>query len=162
MCEEWTMKVQKVCVAVKDGSESPLELDAVKAIAGDHAQVCLVHVSPREYSGRGRFALESAQEASQVVEAAAREFSRAGITVHGKVCSAMVGKESEAILDEATKWGADAIVVGHSHHGRLAARVRGSVVQRVIQGSSCPVIVAASVASLGELSPVAAQVAQVA
>ncbi|HXY45374.1 MAG TPA: universal stress protein [Acidimicrobiales bacterium] len=156
------MKLQKICVAVKDMSESALEADMVKEIAGDNAQVRLIHVRSQENFGRARFPLEEGEQSKSILDAALLEFQRVGIKAHGKVCSALVGKEAEAIVDEATKWGADAIVLGHPHHGKLSARVRGGLVQRVIQSAPCPVVVAASSASLQAPSLPRERVAQVA
>ena len=156
------MKVQKICVAVKDLTDCALGLDVVKAMGIDNAEVRLVHVSLHENFGRARFPLEAPEEASHIVEAAVAQFRWAGFTVHGKVCRALVGKESDAIVDDATDWGADAIVLGRPHHGDLAIRMRGSVVQRVIQSSPCPVVVAASAASLSALSPSREQAERVA
>jgi len=151
--------VRKICVAVKDLSESALAVDLVKAMNIDGVQVRVVHVC--ENFGRARFSPEQPEEASFIVESALSDFLRAGIAVQGKVCHALVGKSkaSEAIVDDATAWGADAIVLGHSHRGKLGFRLRGNVVQRVLRSPPCRVIVAASVAARGADAPAREQVA---
>jgi nucleotide-binding universal stress UspA family protein len=155
------MKIQRVCVAVKDLSESTLGIDVVRAMAADDAEVLLVHVSARENFGRARFPLEDTEEASLIAEAALSQFGKAGITAQAKVCRALVGKESDAIVKSAAEWGADTIVLGHPHGGEFVARMRGSVVQRVVLSSQCPVIVA-SIPRLGTVAPAREQVMQVA
>ena len=157
---ERTMRaVRRICVAVKDLSESALAVDLVKAMNIDGVQVRVVHVCVQENFGRARFSIEQPEEASFIVESALSDFLRAGIAVQGKVCHAAVGKASEAIVDDATAWGAAAIVLGHSHRGKLGFRLRGNVVQRLLRSSPCRVIVAASEAVRGADAPEREQVA---
>jgi nucleotide-binding universal stress UspA family protein len=54
----------------------------------------------------------------------------------------MIGKAAEAITAEATKWGADLIILGPAHRGEFATRLRGSVTLQVLQHAPCPVLVA--------------------
>ncbi len=47
----------------------------------------------------------------------------------------------DAILEVARKVGADLVVVGASHHGALGRAVLGTAAERVVRGSSAPVLV---------------------
>lgn len=51
------------------------------------------------------------------------------------------GQTSGAILDAAEEWGADLIVVGGRHRARFAGLRIGGVVERLLRGARCPVIV---------------------
>jgi nucleotide-binding universal stress UspA family protein len=64
-----------------------------------------------------------------------------GLAAGAQVRYAIVDRVAEAILDEATRFGADLIVLGPPRRRELAARAFGSVTKRVIQRSTCPVIV---------------------
>ena len=66
----------------------------------------------------------------------------AGLAAGAEVRYAIVDRVAKAILDEASRFGADLIVLGPPRRRELAAHMFGSVTQRVIQRSSCPVIVA--------------------
>jgi nucleotide-binding universal stress UspA family protein len=55
---------------------------------------------------------------------------------------AVVDRVAEGILAEAREWDADLIVLGSPRRGEVIARLLGSVTQRVLQRSACPVIVA--------------------
>jgi nucleotide-binding universal stress UspA family protein len=76
-----------------------------------------------------------------VAEAAAFDLRMAGIGAGSNVRYAFVDKAAEAIVDEAVRWPADLIILGSPRRRELAARLFGSVTQRVLQRSVCPVLV---------------------
>jgi nucleotide-binding universal stress UspA family protein len=66
----------------------------------------------------------------------------AGITATGQVRPALIDRAADAIIAEATEWGADLIVLGFPRRGELTTRLFGSVTLRVLQNAPCPVLVA--------------------
>ena len=95
-----------------------------------------------ELSGYRWYSRETREEASFVAEAATFELRMAGLAVGGAVRYAAVDRVAQAILAEAKDFDAQLIVLGRPRRGEVLARLFGSVTQRVIQRSRCPVIVA--------------------
>lgn len=52
------------------------------------------------------------------------------------------GRPGDAILDEATRFGADAVVAGSRGHGKLAALLLGSVSAELVDRAPCPALIA--------------------
>jgi nucleotide-binding universal stress UspA family protein len=133
----------KILVAIDDLGQSQGALDLVKGIATEGVtEVHALHCRLRELSGYSWYARESRNQAEFHAEAAVFELRMAGIAAGGEVRYAFVDRVAEAILAEAAEFGADLIVLGPPRRHELAARMFGSVTQRVIQRASCPVIVA--------------------
>ena len=133
----------KIFVAVADIRESKAVLDLAKSAAAERtAQVHVVHFQLRELSGYSWYARESRKEAAFQADAAVFELRMAGLAAGAEVRVAIVDRVGEAIVREARLFGADLIVLGPPRRRELAARLFGSVTQRVIQQSGCPVIVA--------------------
>lgn len=55
--------------------------------------------------------------------------------------SVVEGQAVGSILDVAEEWDADVIVLGHRRRGGFAGLRPGSVVERVLRGARCPVLV---------------------
>ena len=132
----------KILVAIEDFDHSQNALDLVKNVATDATQVRALHLRERELSGYRWYSRESSSEASLVADAAVFEFRMAGLAAGGGVRHAVVDRVAEGILAEAREWDADLIVLGSPRRREFAARLFGSVTQRVLQRSACPVIVA--------------------
>jgi nucleotide-binding universal stress UspA family protein len=132
----------KILVAIEDFGQSQDALELVKSVATDATQVRALHLRERELSGYSWYARESSSEASLVADAAVFEFRMAGLAAGGGVRHAVVDRVAEGILAEAREWDADLIVLGSPRRREFAARLFGSVTQRVLQRSACPVIVA--------------------
>src|SRR5215475_3966571 len=130
----------KILVAIEDFDQSQNALELVKSVATDATQVRALHL--RELSGYSWYARESSSEASLVADAAVFEFRMAGLAAGGGVRHAVVDRVAEGILAEAREWDADLIVLGSPRRREFAARLFGSVTQRILQRSACPVIVA--------------------
>jgi nucleotide-binding universal stress UspA family protein len=134
----------RILVAVEDFRHSQAVLDLVKAVATEGVtRVRALHLRERELSGYSWYARESKDDASFVTEAAVFELRMEGLAAGGGVRGAVVDRVAEAILAEATLFEADLIVLGPPRRHELTARLFGSVTQRVLQRSACPVIVAA-------------------
>jgi len=132
----------KILVAIHDFDQGQHALELVKSVATGATQVRALHLRERELSGYSWYSRESSSQASFVADAAVFEFRMAGLAAGGGVRHAVVDRVAEAILAEAREWDADLIVLGSPRRGEFTARLFGSVTQRVLQRSACPVIVA--------------------
>ena len=133
----------KILVAIDDIGQSQDVLDLVKGVAtGGVTEVHALHCRLRELSGYSWYARESRRDAEFQAEAAVFDLRMAGYAAGADVRYAIVDRVAEAILHEARSFGADLIVLGPPRRREFAARLFGSVIQRVIQRAGCPVIVA--------------------
>jgi nucleotide-binding universal stress UspA family protein len=137
----------KILVAIDDFSRSQDTLDVVKGIATEGVtEVHALHCRVRELSGYSWYARENRKQASFQAEAAVFDLRMAGLAAGADVRFAIVDRVAEAILGEARDFGADLIVLGPPRRREFAARMFGSITQRVIQRAACPVLVAARAA----------------
>src|SRR6266851_3949765 len=133
----------RVLIAIDDVRQNQAVVDLVKGIATEGVtEVHALHCRVRELSGYSWYARENRNQAAFQAEAAVFDLRMAGLAAGADVRFAIVDRVAEAILDEARSFGADLIVLGPPRRRELAARVFGSVTQRVIQRAGCPVIVA--------------------
>lgn len=138
-----SMMFARILVAIGDLGESQAVLDLAKGLATESTtQVHAVHCRLRELSGYSWYARESKSEASFQAEAAVFDLRMAGLAAGAEVRNAIVDRVAEAILAEALDFDADLIVLGPPRRRELAARLFGSVTQRVVQRAKCPVIIA--------------------
>src|SRR5215813_6569361 len=133
----------RVLVAIDDFDQSQAVLGLAKEVATEGVtEVRALHLRLREVSGYQWYSRETRDQASFVAEAATFELRMAGFPAGGVVRHAAVDRVAQAILREARAFNAQLIVLGSPRRGELLARLFGSVTQRVIQRSACPVIVA--------------------
>lgn len=133
----------RILVAIDDFRQSDAVLDLVKEVAAEGVtEVRALHLRVQELSGYKWYSPETRDEASYVAEAATFELRMAGLAAGGAVRFVAVDRVAQAILREAKAYDAELIVLGRPRRGEVLARLFGSVTHRVIQRSSCPVIVA--------------------
>src|SRR5215470_215390 len=133
----------RVLVTIDDMNQCQAVLDLVKDVAAEGVtEVRALRLRLREVSGFNWRPLETQDQASYAAEAATFELRMAGLSAGGVVRYAAVDRVAQAILREAKAFDAGLIVLGSPRRGELLARLFGSVTQRVIQRSACPVIVA--------------------
>ena len=133
----------RILLAIGDVNQCQPVLDLVKNVAAEGlTEVRALHLRVQELSGYKWYSPETRDQASYVAEAATFELRMAGLAVGGVVRFAPVDRVAQAILREAKAFDAELIVLGSPRRGEVLARVFGSVTQRVVQRSSCPVIVA--------------------
>jgi nucleotide-binding universal stress UspA family protein len=133
----------KILVAIDDFGHSQDMLDLVKGVATEGVtEVHALHCRLRELSGYSWYARESRKDAEFQAEAAVFDLRMAGLAAGADVRYAIVDRVAEAILAEARNFGADLIVLGPPRRREFAARLFGSVTQRVVQRSICPVMIA--------------------
>jgi nucleotide-binding universal stress UspA family protein len=143
---------RRVLIPVLDASQADNLVELARRVGATEARV--LHLNLRESIAGRQFPIETAADASYVVEAAVFELRMAGIGASGQIGYVLVGKAGEAIVEEASKWGADLIVLGVPRRAEFATRLFGSVTLRVLQHAQCPVLVASSARS-EHVSPVA-------
>jgi nucleotide-binding universal stress UspA family protein len=131
---------RRVLIPVEDASQAEHAVDLARRAGASEARA--LHLNLRDNIGGRRFALETESSASGVVEATVFELRMAGIGASGQVRHAIVDRAAEAIVAEATEWGADLIVLGSPRRSEFATRLFGSVTLRVLQHAPCPVLVA--------------------
>jgi nucleotide-binding universal stress UspA family protein len=137
-----TKTPRKILVAVGlKGADDPALQYAVSVAQDSRAAVRVLHLRQRELSGRGRFSLESTQEATRLLDAAVSKLQAAGITATGSLRDALVGREGENIVDEAANWDADAIVLGPGPRRSWRRLFELGVRGQVLRLSAIPVIV---------------------
>lgn len=136
---------RRVLIPVGDASQAEQLVELARRVGASEARV--LHLSLRENIGGRRFAIETEADASYAVEATIFELRMAGIGASGEIRHVLVGKAAEAIVAEATGWGADLIVLAAPRRGEFATRLFGSVTLRVLQKAQCPVLVASSATS---------------
>lgn len=137
----------KMLVAV-DGtehSESAVRhaLDMYRRIAD--ARIVLVNVQPPAMSGEVSNLLSAedvldqhTQTGREIIAGATALLQQAGVAYDTEIA---IGRPAEAIVECASKQGADAIIIGASSHGRVHALVLGSVASKVIHTAEMPVTV---------------------
>ena len=84
----------------------------------------------------------------EAVDRAELTLNRPGLRVEGFV---LRGRSASAIVDEATSFHADLVVLGSRGHGAIATMVLGSTASEVVDHAPCPVLVARS-NSLGSIA----------
>ena len=133
-----------------DGSESGQKalLDCKEIAQWAHSELYLVAVKPPPSAligGEGfiydaGLEKETEQQYAAILEEGLRRLSEAGHAAHGEL---LVGDAVDEITRQATRIGADLIVVGHKHLDSWAERWwRGSVSKSLIEHAPCSVLVA--------------------
>jgi nucleotide-binding universal stress UspA family protein len=131
---------RRVLIPIQDATQAEHAVELARRAGASEARV--LHLNLRESYGGRRFALETDDTASRVVEATVFELRMAGINAIGQVRPALIDRAADEIIAEATDWGADLIVLGFPRRGALTTRLFGSVTLSVLQHASCPVLVA--------------------
>jgi nucleotide-binding universal stress UspA family protein len=131
---------RRVLIPVKDASQVEHVVELARRAGASEARV--LHLNLRESIGGRRYPLETDSSAADIVETAVLELRVAGIAATGQVRHALVDRIAQAIVADATEWGADLIVLGAPRRSRLATRLFGSVALRVERNAPCPVLVA--------------------
>jgi nucleotide-binding universal stress UspA family protein len=133
----------KILVAINQPDQGQAALDLVRQLATEGiTEVRILHLRERELSGYRWYAREKRDQASFVTESAIFELRMEGFAAGGAVRYAIVDRVAEGILNEARLFEADLIVLGGPRRGEFLARLFGSVTERVLRRSGCPVVVA--------------------
>jgi nucleotide-binding universal stress UspA family protein len=145
---------EKILVAVDMSPLAPKVLESARDIAvKSTATVLVAHIRDVALPvamaatagraggiGRAGGSLEDEEAANRLVEDAVEMLRAAGVTATGRVENGW-GATARELLEMASEFGADMIVVGShgSHH--VAQLVLGSVAYRIVHLAQCPVLV---------------------
>jgi nucleotide-binding universal stress UspA family protein len=124
----------------REGGRDALSLAARLALMGG-GELVAVRVLPFDYyatrAGSPPYASVAEHDARRALE---DEISRAGVTARTRILGDT--SPARALHHVAEQDGADAIVVGSTHHGRLGRVFAGDDVAGTLHGASCPVAIA--------------------
>src|SRR5690242_1073467 len=127
-----------------DGSdESTNAFEYARRVAvSEGAHVEIVHV--REYMIAGRAGMQTAKadedDLEAIVRGQAEDLKQLGIDVHLTIVATTAGGPAHALAEQAQEHNADVIVVGTRGHTKLVGLLLGSVTQRLLHVSPCPVL----------------------
>jgi nucleotide-binding universal stress UspA family protein len=128
-----------------DGTEDADQaLPVARALVSDSGGALLViHCQERTLPGKGggrlsRYANE--EELVAKIEAQVKELSDSGVKTSLQTVTADVGEAAGVIADAARSEQADIIVVGTRPHSGLGGLLVGSVTQKLLHNSPCPLL----------------------
>jgi nucleotide-binding universal stress UspA family protein len=135
----------KSVIWATDGSESA---DAALAyarclVAESKGTLFVVHVEEHFHGGRvgGYPVFADEAEIEAKIQAQVHELREAGLAVHLEVIEGRAGQAAHLVAELAREHAADAIVVGSRGLGPVAGLFVGSVTQRLLHTTPCPVLV---------------------
>jgi nucleotide-binding universal stress UspA family protein len=132
---------QRVLLAIAGGDDVEPAVNAAVAAASAPGSAALVlHVPIVIFGAQGFAYVESEEEMQASVARATALLKDAGVAVSSVV--AAHGPVAETVIDAASNWGADIIVIGSSRMGDLGSLVLGSVMHGLLHSSDRPVLVA--------------------
>lgn len=136
-------KFTRILLAVDSSEHSMATVAPVAALAA--ATGAKVHVlavwNTEAHSTSGRLDIETPAEARTLVDAVASLITEGGVAATTQVDAAAKERIPAAIVAAAADFGADLIAVGSRGIDDLRAALFGSVSQRVLHDSDCPVLV---------------------
>jgi len=133
-------KMRRILVAVAGGDDVKPATDAAIAVAATvPAEAMVVHVAQAFFGPEGVAFIESSEAIDDCVEDAVRRLREARIPAEGRVLKA--GPVATSIIEAATQWNADLIVVGSSRMRDLASLLLGSVSHQLLHNAELPVLI---------------------
>jgi nucleotide-binding universal stress UspA family protein len=134
--------LEKILLAVdmSDHARKAVPAAAELARAGG-GSVHVLHVRELHYPVPPTVVGDSPEEAQQLVDGVVAELEQAGVGADGVVRQITGGSPAAAILEQARETGAGMVVLGSRGLSDLGGLLLGSVAHKVIQLSSCPVLV---------------------
>jgi nucleotide-binding universal stress UspA family protein len=120
------------------------EAMSLAASLGEHVRVLHVVQYHNALHGGG-FSFEPEHEAARLVQAAAFDLHLKGATASTAVVRAPVHSVASSILQDAIKWGAEAIVLG-SYRDRGIGKLKGKGIrEHIVRNSNLTVVVAPTI-----------------
>jgi nucleotide-binding universal stress UspA family protein len=134
-------QTQKILLAVAGGDDvAPAVRAAISVSRSDQPVVLVVHVAQAIIGAQGFAYFESEDEIKATLAEAITRLRDARIPVESMVLEA--GPVASRLLDVATSWNADLIVVGSSRMGDVTGLLLGSVSHQLMHDSEVPVLIA--------------------
>ena len=132
---------ETIVVAV-DGSEGSREAASVAAELARESNGTLVVAHVDEHNiGKGGGELHADEdEIKDRIRSQAQELAEGGLEVRVELRDEMLGGPAHALAEVAEQQGADLIVAGTRGHSPVAGLMLGSVTQRLLHISPCPVL----------------------
>jgi len=126
-----------------DGSEAAERAlpFALQLVQDGHGKLFVVHADEILGGRAGGFSkLADEEDLRDQIGAKVAELVAGGIEAEFRVVTGVQRDPADLVADEARKLHADVIVVGTRGHGRVAGMLLGSVTQRLLHVSPCPVL----------------------
>ena len=129
-------------LAIDDSAHSRKAVPAVVELArAGGGTVHVLHVREVYYPLPPTVTGDRPEEAQRLVDEIVAELQRAGVKAEGSVRPSTGGSPAGSILEHARELGAGMVVVGSQGRTSLGGLLLGSVAHKVIQLSTCPVLV---------------------
>jgi nucleotide-binding universal stress UspA family protein len=133
---------ERILLAVNGSAPSDRATKTVADLAAKFgSEVIVLHVKESEHTWAGAYELESADEASELVDMTVRNLKDEGVSARGEMHRAIYGRAARLILELGSEEGVDLIVLGSHGLSDLAGLVLGSVTHKVLHLAHCPVLV---------------------
>jgi nucleotide-binding universal stress UspA family protein len=134
--------LEKILLAVDMSNHSRKAVPAAAELArAGSGVVHVVHVRELYYPVPPTVVGDSPEEAQQLVDGVVEELKQAGVAADGAVRPSTGGSPAGAILEVAREVGAGMVVLGSRGLSELGGLLLGSVANKVIHLSACPVLV---------------------
>lgn len=134
-------QTQKILLAVAGGNDvAPAVRAAISVSKSDQPVVLVVHVAQTMVGAQGFAYVESEDEIQATLAAAMTQLRDARIPVESMVLRS--GPVASRLVEVATSWNADLIVVGSSRMGDVTSLLLGSVSHQLMHESEVPVLIA--------------------
>ncbi|KTD62621.1 universal stress protein [Legionella santicrucis] len=137
---------KQIMVAVDGSKASSLALkEAIQLAKNQNSKLCVIHIVDTLYEGdvdREAFVELIRKQGQEVLNSIKKKLSRVKIEFEMKLTELTPSKSqiAEKLVDEASAWSADLIIIGT--HGRRGIQhiLTGSVAEEVIRISKIPVL----------------------
>ncbi len=126
-----------------DGSEHSKRAALMAAAVASKfgAEVIVFHAVEFKYTGVAAYALETWEEAQDLVDDVVRALKDEGISARPEVHEGAAGRAAPAILDLVKREGVDLIVMGSRGLTDLRGLLVGSTTHKILHLGGCPVLV---------------------
>jgi nucleotide-binding universal stress UspA family protein len=134
--------LEKILLAVDMSDQSRKAVGAVVELArAGGGSVHVLHVREVQYPVPATVVGDRPEDAQALVDSLVEELKAAGVEADGAVRPSTGGSPAGPILEQAREVGAGLVVVGSHGHSSLGGLLLGSVANKIIQLSTCPVLV---------------------
>jgi nucleotide-binding universal stress UspA family protein len=133
----------KTIISASDGSEhADRALEYARELAkGGSSRLLVVHVKEITVGRGGGYPVQTdEEEIEQRIQAQVQDLKDAGLDASYEQLGTTAGGAAHAIADAAKEAGADLIVVGTRGQAPIAGLLLGSVTNRLLHVSACPVL----------------------
>ena len=132
---------KRVLLAIAGGDDiEPGVAAAVAAATAPGSAVLVLHVAQSFNAAQGLTYVEPDNEIQETIARATKLLTDAGVAAEAIVAPS--GPVAQKVIEVATRWGADIIVIGSSRMGDIASLLLGSVTHELLRATDRPVLVA--------------------